>query len=292
MADKVEREFHELYGGEVVIEFLPKSHRYNLIKDGEELPKKKSLSGPTSIINIDKSNILIGWAVKMYTERVEELMEGGVNFTKDDVLSMIALGEKAHTEKKQKAADIGSYVHQFCEEYSDCLNADVAFEYMETKLGEVPDNMEKQVNHGIKGFVEWLTNEGVKILSAEKIVYSRKHGYTGRYDALVEHKGKKYLVDYKTSNGIYNEHYYQASAYLKAHEEETGEKLDGAMIVAIVKEDKLDKDGNVVRKAGDVLPETRSREELVKDFMVFKAQIVTWRREKELKKEWVANNKK
>ncbi|KKM81314.1 hypothetical protein LCGC14_1330980 [marine sediment metagenome] len=90
MSEATIRENHELYGGEVVIEYLPKSHYYYLIKDGKTLEKKKRLSGVTTFTGqLDKSKPLMIWATRLFTSTVKELMGDGAKFSKDDVLSMV-----------------------------------------------------------------------------------------------------------------------------------------------------------------------------------------------------------
>jgi len=279
-----------LYNGDVKINFHRKSHKYYVTRtNGEDLPKQKMPSSVTSITGmIDKSRVLIPWATRVYTAKVLELMgdkEDAV-FNRQDVEAMLATGQDAHNEIKEKSAGIGDYVHQFCEEYSKDKDKEQSYSRVIELLGPPTDEDQIKIKAGIEGFVKWVEKEKVEILSAEQIVYSQKYEYVGKYDAIIKHKGKKYLTDYKTGNGVYNEHYYQASAYLKAHEEETGEKLDGALILSICKEDKGDK------KAGDIIPVFRSRGDLLQDYIAFKGLLPVKAREKQLAKEWRANNKK
>ena len=44
--------------------------------------------------------------------------------------------------------------------------------------------------------------------------------------------GKKILIDWKTSKRVYDNYFLQASAYLHAYEEMTGDFLDGARIIS------------------------------------------------------------
>lgn len=280
MADKIEREFHDLYGGDVQIEFLPKSHIYSLIKDGEVLPKKKRLTGVTSFTGqLDKSAPLMIWATRLYTATVKEKMGEGTSFTIDDLNAMLEAGEGAYKEKKEQAAGIGDYVHEFAEEYSKDKDERKAYERMVANLGTPPSDMVTQINHGCTGFIKWLEKTGANILSAERLVYSRKFGFVGTYDAIIEIDGKKYLADYKTSKNIYSEYYYQTSAYMHAWEEENGEKLDGCLIVAIVKED-VEYKGHITKYAGDVITEIRSRADCVSDYKAFKGLIDVKMRQK------------
>ncbi|KKN06974.1 hypothetical protein LCGC14_1071640, partial [marine sediment metagenome] len=175
----------------------------------------------------------------------------------------------------------GDYVHEFASEYSKDKDEKKAYDRVIKVLGEPAENMKKQIQTGCVGFINWLKKTGANIISSEKIIYSRELGFTGRYDAIIEIDGKRYLSDYKTSKGVYPEHYYQVSAYLGAWEEESGKKLDGALIVAIVKEDVEDKSGTVIKKGGDVITEIRSREDCVEDYQkAFKGFVGVKERQK------------
>ncbi len=285
---EIKREIHKLYGGKVEIEFLPKNHAYYLIKDGKKLSKKKRLTGSTTFTGqIDKSAPLIIWATRLYTAKVREIMGDLTSiFTATDVLSMLALGESAHKEKKEQAASIGDYVHEFAEQYSKDRNERKAYDRVIEELGTPTSDMAKQINVGCVGFIDWLKKEKVKILSAEKIVYSRKIGFVGTYDAIVEIAKKRYLTDWKTAKAIYSPYCYQSASYFKAYEEEhPKEKLDGTMIVSIAKEDILDKEKNIIRKAGSIVSLIRSRVDVLKDYVAFKALTVLKTREKEVNKQ-------
>jgi hypothetical protein len=70
---------------------------------------------------------------------------------------------------------------------------------------------------------------------------------------------ENYIADYKTAKGLYTSHLYQLASYLKAKEEETGNKLAGAKVVLVNKE------------TGEVRTYTLSRSQLVTAFKGFKA---------------------
>lgn len=296
MPDKPKFEEHELYGGEVVIHFYPDSHFYYLVKDGVPLPKKKRLGGATSVTGFlggkQKQDSLIKWAIGEYTKKMYDLLplnEDGMTFLNTDIIKCLEQSETAWSEKRDTAATIGDYIHTFAEEYMTDLNKDGAYQRTIGKLGEPLEDDLPKIQTGIDALIKWLEDENIEIIKAEKIIYSRKYGYTGRFDAIAIKDGKHYLIDYKTGSGIYNEHYYQTSAYLKAFEEENPDyKLEGVIIVNIIKEDKEDKDGIVIKNAGDIIAEYRSRSDLVKDYKVFKALMDIKKRESELQKEYYA----
>jgi hypothetical protein len=69
-------------------------------------------------------------------------------------------------------------------------------------------------------------------------VYSDEYNYVGICDAIAVIDGKKYLVDFKTSNRIRKLEYgMQTSAYVFAYEEETGERIDGVIVARFSKDD-------------------------------------------------------
>ena len=87
-------------------------------------------------------------------------------------------------------------------------------------------------------------------------------------EAIID--GKKCVIDFKTSKGVYNEMVYQVSAYQSAVEEETGEKYTGnKWIVQFNKEN------------GEF--HAYSYKEQEKDFKAFLACMELVNRDKELK---------
>ena len=82
--------------------------------------------------------------------------------------------------------------------------------------------------------------------------------------------GKTFVGDIKTSNAIYNEYWFQTSAYQQAYTEETGTKIDGQLIVR-------------VSRSGDFeIQENYDYEENVR---AFNGALVLYRRIQQLKDE-------
>lgn len=93
---------------------------------------------------------------------------------------------------------------------------------------------------------QWFRLRNPKPVGTEQIVWSDEHGFAGQADAIMEFdfedtdkrtkigriKGK-YLVDFKTSKDVMDDYLLQIAAYVIAYEEQTGEKLDGALILAL-----------------------------------------------------------
>jgi len=205
-------ELHKLYNGKICIAFYPNSHRYKLEGHASWLIGVTSITG-----QMDKPG-LIYWATGLARDYLLELInERPIN--RDDIVYSAGI----HREAKKKAADLGTEVHAWIEKWTKGENPAVPTE----PYDDFTEEDINKIQNGITAFLEWVRAHNVKILEAEQVVYSKKHGYVGTLDAIGEVDGKRTLIDYKTSKGIYSEMRYQTIAYKKAHEEEHGKIIAG-----------------------------------------------------------------
>ena len=191
---------YKLYNGEVEVQFDSgvdgNKHAYK--KDG------KRVRGVTTIMNVLDKSGLINWAVGLSRDYLLEKNIGEYVITETDIND----ASRQHTIKKNSAADSGKLAHRWIEYY---LN------------GENPDMpTDQEAVFAINAFKQFESEMKPEWLELEKVVYSRKHDYVGRFDALAMIDGKKTLIDFKTSKGVYREQFYQLGAYKKAWEEEQG----------------------------------------------------------------------
>lgn len=251
-----------LYGGEVVIDFYPDSHRYKLAGEKTYLPSVTSCTGI-----IDKSRFLIPWAVGLAGTYLRQYFENatGNQFTSEELLPIIEEALKQHTVKKEEAAGVGTQVHNWAEAFGNA-------KLHGSEMPPITDDMDERVVAGINAFLDWYNTHTVKFEATERLLFSRQHKYAGLTDAIANINGKRTLIDYKTGKGIYSEFYYQLAAYWHAFEEETGEKLDNALILHFNKE------------TGEFESKEITREEFDLNFPVFLACLSIKQREKELAK--------
>jgi hypothetical protein len=218
-------EFQEsvLYKGKVKIKFYPESHRYYV--DGK--PK----SGVTTFIGIkDKSRPLVMWATELFRDHLLAI-KGTISH--DDVYA----GSTLHEERKQEAANIGTEVHDWVEQY------------VKGTSPEMPQSQEAQI--GVNAFLDWEAANKVKFLSSERVVYSKKHDFIGKMDIEAMVNGKLCLIDIKTSNGMYNDYAMQTAAYVRADEEETGKKYSGRWLIRLAKETEREYLARMAKKNAD-----------------------------------------
>lgn len=218
----------KLYNDEIVITFnagtpeTPK-HLYHVL---DENGKQKRLCGVTTYLGTINKPALIPWAVKTTIEYLRE----HIDQLQTEPRQLLEAAKEEANRQKEEAANIGKAVHAWIEEYIKS----------EIEGGEKPEMPEKEeVLNGVNNFMSWINKDHPEFHASEMIIYSRKHGYVGQVDVVATISDKKYLTDVKTTNGIWPEMLAQTAAYQKGYEEQTGEKLDGRIIL------KIDKDADI-----------------------------------------------
>jgi len=194
-------------------------------QDGIQYP---SVTGITGML--DKP-ALLGWAARCAVEYISD----NIDIVKDPVdvhagEAILEEAKKAHTIKRDAAADSGTICHKAIEIYiQDGLSPEVK---------EMLDS-DEQAKTGFDAFIEWESTNHVKWLETECKVVSVLYGYAGRFDAIAEVNDIRYLIDFKTSKGIYDEMKYQLCAYRQAYNEQLEEGKEPIDKLAILHLDKL-----------------------------------------------------
>lgn len=205
-----------LYGGSVVVEFSPNTHRYTV--NGK--PGTPSVTSVTGLLN---KPALLFWAANLGRDFLLAHKQAGTEITEE----LIQEAAKQHTIKKTAEATSGTLVHEWCEAF------------IKGKNPEMPDD--PRVLNGVNAFLTWVDEHGVKFLESEKVVYSRKHKFVGILDCIFTMKAEKHKVphlgDFKTSSGIYPEMTLQAAAYQAADEEESERIFGDKWIIRFGKDD-------------------------------------------------------
>jgi hypothetical protein len=160
----------------------------------------------------------------MAVEHINDQIEPGKSYDEVQLSTIFEGGKSAHWKKKVDAGNLGSFVHNWVEDY---ING---------KKPAKPVN--KSLKDAVQRFLDWQKAHKVEFLLSEQQVYSRKYNYTGTLDFICKIDGKMYIGDLKTSKGIYPEMLIQTAAYRFAREEEyPKEKYAGQVIVKVGKED-------------------------------------------------------
>ncbi len=171
---------------------------------------------------IDKSGQLIYWAVGLARDYLKELTGNGASITDFHIDEAC----KQHRIVKEKAADIGTQIHE------------LVSKWIKKENYELPDD--EKVLNGFNAFLEFQGRYKIKWLASEELVaYTQGKNilYAGIMDALAEIDGKIVLVDFKSSKGIYPEMFLQVAAYQMAWEQMNKKKIAYRMIVKFGKDD-------------------------------------------------------
>ena len=213
-------------GTSVSLDFNEGKHQYTV--DGEYIPAVTSILSTT----IAKQKFLMPWAVKMGAEWFEENVRVASrdstkenhytfkgNLTTDEVIAGI---KKAYRQKSEGAIQLGKIVHQWCE---DAI-------LWKLGKGEVPKMPEDEAaSNAVNAFRDWVKLNDVEWIAAEQPLYNRKHKYAGTVDAVANVNGEFSVIDFKTSNKIYDEYHLQVAAYGKCVEDIYGKPVQKAYIL-------------------------------------------------------------
>lgn len=251
---------YKLYNGDITLEFNETTHTYTI--------DDKIIYGVTSIVGVLDKPALIYWAVGKAIEFLQRALKPGMIIDEVNLPSLLEGAKTAHRKHLKDAGDIGTAVHEYLEKY---LKAGINKE----KLPELPVN--KNIRAGVKAVIDWAKENNVKFLASERKIYSKKYGYAGTLDALAEVNGKLAIVDFKTSNGIYDDMFLQTAAYARAIEEEDGKKIEECWIL------RIPKDGSEFATAKDEMVEM--------NFKSFLGCLENYKRKMYLKGKKIEENK-
>lgn len=132
-----------------------------------------------------------------------------------------------YTDLLNKAADIGSYVHKAIELYLS--------ENKELNKDLIPKDLVRRVHFAFNSFLEWwsiIKKTTYTIIYQEHTIICKYFG--GTLDLFIEINGRKFIVDFKTSNHASYKYFLQLSAYRYMLEEQ-GETVDGVIVLMLDK---------------------------------------------------------
>jgi hypothetical protein len=200
--------------------FDPEPHKYYW--NEQEVPSA------TNICKILTPAAAIGnWSTKLCSEKFKELVVAGKSYDEIQILEMAEQIKKAPNTFMQQAGTAGSYVHDAIEKY--------------IHHKEEPNFTNEGMAKSFAKFKEWYGKQkAFEVVSTESRILSRKHFFTGTYDALFKNADNEYTIyDWKTSSGIRDSYLVQIFLYSIGLEEQFDIKISNGVIVNTTKEGKL-----------------------------------------------------
>lgn len=128
----------------------------------------------------------------------------------------------------QEAADSGTCAH---------LMVECHIKNEEPDLSDFTTNQIDKAETGYLAFLEWEKNNKLEYKHLEIPVVSEKYRYGGTVDMVAKKNGSLWMIDLKTSKGIYPEYKIQLAAYSLAYEEQESEVIDEWHLLQLNKED-------------------------------------------------------
>jgi hypothetical protein len=164
------------------------SHHYEDI-NGQRIP------GVTTILDKGMPKpALVPWGIKTVAEYAVNNREDLAQMPPTDMLKEL---KGAPYRERDAAAKRGTEVHHLAELL------------VQGDSVTVPAELQQHVNH----YVEFLDAFKPEPVLVEAVVYNCEYGYAGTLDLIAEVGGELWLLDVKTSKGVYAETAYQLAAY-------------------------------------------------------------------------------
>lgn len=159
------------------------------------------------------------------TEILSAMLHEDYLMTWANSLGFKRIGYKAYLKE---AADKGTYTHHSIEEF--LMNG------IDPDFNKIPIFAREATMNGYESFISWLTyvkrSNKVKVLDVEKKLACKYFG--GTLDCLLEINGKKWLIDFKTSNHVGYKYCLQLASYAYMLKE-IGIEIDGCLILQLDK---------------------------------------------------------
>lgn len=183
---------------------------------------KESLTSPSSVVGmLDKSQALLYWNENLIREFKDNKIDNNYVYLGSVVHELFETALNLRKEKLEDAGKTGDLVHDYA---LAVANAKCKGEL----IPELPEMTSEQDQNGIRAFLKFEKDFNPTYIESEIFIFSPTFKFAGRFDSILEIKGVKYLIDWKTSKSIYPSQKIQLCGYHIAKSEEmihTGVKL-------------------------------------------------------------------
>ena len=178
--------------------------------------------GMSTILGKLASPMLENWKINNQVNAIKlEMEKQGIALDKID--SIIINARSNARKQNENILSIGSIVHKLVEKW------------LKGEKITKPDNT--IVANCFMKFQKFWKKHKLKLVESEKILYSER-GYCGTLDLIaIDPQKNLWLIDIKSSKGIFINMVHQVHGYKLAYEEQTGKKVNKMYIVRLPKTD-------------------------------------------------------
>ena len=205
---------HKLENGHTVI-FDSDNHKYILNNNYDD-----PVIGMSSILKYLAAPKLEDWKRNELVTAISTQMEKN-NIPLDKISKIISEAKASMNKKSDNILNTGKVVHKLAEKW---LKGD--------KITKPDDFV---IANCFMEFQKFWKKHKLKLVESEKILYSLR-GYCGTLDIIaIDPDGNIWLIDIKTSSGLFLNHVHQLHGYKLAYEEQTGKKINKMYMVRLPK---------------------------------------------------------
>lgn len=127
----------------------------------------------------------------------------------------------------RETGDSGTCTHKLIEAHINSLSPNLS-DFSQSQIGAA--------QQGFAAFLSWERCHELEYLHLEYPVVSEIYRFGGTIDIIARFGGLLWLIDLKTSKGLYPEFIVQVAAYGKAYEEQDGQKIDEYHLLQLSKD--------------------------------------------------------
>jgi hypothetical protein len=196
-------------------------YRFVLLRpEGPDSSVIIQLPSVTTILDVISKPALYGWYWKTTVEGIAELLrqDGLKGATSDELKGMLKERKLRPYDLRGTAADRGTHAHDILESLATgAATPDLVRSYYAERTEQ---KHEPPMDGFTAGVLKWWEETQPKVIAAEELVYSLRHGFAGTFDLLwMNGNARSCLTDLKTSKAVYAEAHLQLAAYKLAWEE-------------------------------------------------------------------------
>ena len=143
-----------------------------------------------------------------------------------------------YTKVRDSAGSVGTITHL------------MITEELQNRVPDLKDFTQNNIDSAtlcLNSFHEWRKSHTLEVIHVEKPLISEIYRYGGTPDFLGLVNGELELMDFKTSNGIWNDYYYQLASYRQL-EIENGYNVETARILRFSKGDNVEFEDRLIKQ--------------------------------------------